>query len=224
MAELPILYSYFRSSCSWRVRIALALKQIKYKQIPVHLLNNGGEQHSDEYKTYNPMEQVPTLIMNGLTLTQSLPIIEYIDELHPETNPLLPGDPVDRFRVRQIAEVINSGIQPVQNLSVLQAVGPERKMQWGHDAIHKGFVAIEALLTTHRTDTDKYCVGTKVTLADICLVPQVYNASRFKVDMSQFPTIHKINSALEDLEEFKTAHFTCQPDTPEELRPASLNI
>lgn len=216
MSNTPVLYSYFRSSCSWRVRVALALKQIQYKQKGVHLLNNGGEQHSDEYKSVNPMEQVPTLIIDGVSLTQSLPILEYLEETRPDIYPLLPGDPKDRVRVRQIAEIINSGIQPVQNLSILQAVGPERKMQWGHDAIHKGFVAIEDLLKSY--SSGKYCIGDKVTIADICLVPQVYNATRFKVDMKLFPTIARINAALEELPEFQKAHFTNQPDTPEELK------
>eukprot|EP00116_Pleurobrachia_bachei_P007534 sb/3467796/ len=218
MTKSPLLFSYFRSSCSWRVRIALELKQIKYDQKAVHLLNNGGEQHSDEYKSLNGMEQVPTLLIDGLSLTQSIPIIEYLEETRPQPNPLLPGDPALRARVRQISEIINSGIQPVQNLSVLQAVGAERKIKWGHDAINKGLLAVEEIL---KETSGKYCVGDTVTIADLCLIPQVYNATRFKVDMSVMPTITRVVGALEGLPEFRAAHYSRQPDTPDELRDTS---
>jgi len=210
-----VLYSYFRSSCSWRIRVALNLKEIEFETRAVHLLNNGGEQHGDEYKISNPMEQVPTLIIDGQTLTQSMAILEYLEETRPQLNPLLPADPVLRARVRQISEVINSGIQPVQNLSILQAVGPDRKMEWGHSAIDKGFKAVEALLVA---SAGKYCVGDQITYADLCLVPQVYNATRFKVDLTLYPTIVRVNAELEKVQQFKDAHFTCQPDTPDDLR------
>ncbi|KAF0312918.1 Maleylacetoacetate isomerase [Amphibalanus amphitrite] len=211
-----ILYSYFRSSCSWRVRIALAVKRIDYEYHPVNLLK--GDQLAEDYDKINPMKQVPSLQVNGKTLTQSISILEYLEETHPEP-PLLPKEPIERAKVREICELIGSGIQPVQNLAVLKKVaalaGDEAKKQWGHDAIARGFRALEPLLA----DCAGSCsVGDSVTLADCCLVPQIFNANRFGVDMSQFPTISRVGAHLDTLEPFKAAHPTKQPDCPEELR------
>ncbi|XP_045132524.1 maleylacetoacetate isomerase-like isoform X3 [Portunus trituberculatus] len=166
----PILYSYFRSSCSWRVRIVLAHKKIDYEYQPIHLLKK--EQVSDEYTKVNPMGQVPALIVEDKMLTQSISIMEYLEETYPQ-NPLLPKEPLLRAKVREICEVIGSGIQPLQNLAVLQKIGDE-KMEWGHFYINKGFCALEQLLAGC---AGKYSVGDQVTLADCCLVPQVYNAN-----------------------------------------------
>ncbi|XP_050718777.1 maleylacetoacetate isomerase-like isoform X2 [Eriocheir sinensis] len=207
----PILYSYFRSSCSWRVRIVLAHKNIDYEYRPIHLLNK--EQVSDEYTKLNPLGQVPAMIVGDKTLTQSISIMEYLEEAYPQ-NPLLPKEPLLRAKVREICEVIGSGIQPLQNLSVLQKIG-DGKMDWGHFYINKGFTALEQLLAGC---AGKYSVGDQLTLADCCLVPQVYNANRFKVDMSQFPTISRIHEALASLESFKAAHPSTQPDCPEDLK------
>ncbi|KAK8397951.1 hypothetical protein O3P69_003691 [Scylla paramamosain] len=180
----PILYSYFRSSCSWRVRIVLAHKSIDYEYRPIHLLKK-----------------------------EQISIMEYLEETYPQ-NPLLPKEPLLRAKVREICEVIGSGIQPLQNLSVLQKIGDE-KMEWGHYYINKGFFALEQLLAGC---AGKYSVGDQVTLADCCLVPQVYNANRFKVDMSQFPIISRIHEALNSVEAFKAAQPSNQPDCPEDLK------
>ncbi|KAI8485374.1 Glutathione S-transferase zeta-1 [Branchiostoma belcheri] len=212
--DTPLLYSYFRSSCAWRVRIALNLKGIEYEQAPVHLIKDGGQQHSEEYKQKNPMAQVPTLIIDGHKLTQSMAIMEYLEETRPDP-PLLPKDPATRAKVRMIAETVNAGIQPIQNLSVLQKVGDEKKMEWGHYWIDRGFTALETVLSE---TAGKYCVGDQVTMADLCLVPQLYNATRFKVDLSKFPTITRVCGNLAELEAFRAADYCRQPDTPEDLR------
>ncbi|ROT67146.1 hypothetical protein C7M84_014790 [Penaeus vannamei] len=207
----PILYSYFRSSCSWRVRIALAHKGVDYEYRAINLLKQ--EQVSDEYKKLNPIGQVPALIVDENTLTQSISILEYLEEAFPQ-KPLLPKDLFKRAKVREVCEIIGSGIQPLQNLSVLQKIG-ETKMEWGHFYIQKGFVALEQVLAN---SAGKYCVGDEVTIADCCLVPQVYNANRFKVDMAAFPVISRVHDALMSLDAFKAAHPSQQPDCPEDLK------
>ncbi|XP_027225770.2 probable maleylacetoacetate isomerase 2 isoform X2 [Penaeus vannamei] len=211
MSLRPILYSYFRSSCSWRVRIALAHKGVDYEYRAINLLKQ--EQVSDEYKKLNPLGQVPALIVDENTLTQSISILEYLEEAFPQ-KPLLPKDLFKRAKVREVCEIIGSGIQPLQNLSVLQKIG-ETKMEWGHFYIQKGFVALEQVLAN---SAGKYCVGDEVTIADCCLVPQVYNANRFKVDMAAFPVISRVHDALMSLDAFKAAHPSQQPDCPEDLK------
>lgn len=213
-----VLYSYYRSSASWRVRLALAFKNIDYEYRAVHLVKDGGEQHKDEYRTLNPSRQVPTLIIDGTTLTQSMAIVEYLEETK-EGQRILPKDPILRAQARRIAEMINSGIQPLQNLSVLQKLdkytNSDIKQEWGHFWIDRGFKAVEAVLSS---TSGKYCVGDEISIADLCLVPQVYNAKRFKVDMSQFPTINRIHDDLVKMEQFKTADPLHQPDCPEETK------
>ncbi|XP_044927814.1 maleylacetoacetate isomerase isoform X3 [Mustela putorius furo] len=151
----PILYSYFRSSCSWRVRIALALKSIDYETIPVNLIKDQGQQFSEEFQALNPMKQVPTLKIDGITISQSLAIIEFLEETRP-TPRLLPKDPKKRAQVRMISDTIASGIQPLQNLSVLKQVGQENQLAWAQKVIHTGFDALEQIL---RSTAGKYCVG-----------------------------------------------------------------
>ncbi|XP_071972896.1 maleylacetoacetate isomerase isoform X2 [Engystomops pustulosus] len=209
----PLLFTYFRSSCSWRVRIALALKGIQYDQCAINLIQDGGQQRTDEFKHVNPMQQVPALKIDGVTLSQSLAIIEYLEETHPSP-PLLPKDPIKRAQCRMISDHIASGIQPVQNLAVLQRVG-DAKLEWAQHFITKGFQALELLL---QETAGQYCVGDQVTMADLCLVPQVANADRFKVDMTPYPTISRINHALLKLEAFHVSHPSRQPDTPPDLR------
>uniref|UniRef100_A0ABI7ZQU0 maleylacetoacetate isomerase n=1 Tax=Felis catus TaxID=9685 RepID=A0ABI7ZQU0_FELCA len=183
----PILYSYFRSSCSWRVRIALALKSIDYETIPINLIKDGGQQ---------------------------LAIIEYLEETRP-TPRLLPQDPKKRAHVRMISDLIAGGIQPLQNLSVLKQVGQENQLTWAQKAITSGFNALEQIL---QSTAGRYCVGDEVSMADLCLVPQVANAERFKVDLTPYPTISRINKTLLALEAFQVSHPCRQPDTPPELR------
>lgn len=209
----PVLHGYFRSSCSWRVRIAFALKGLEYDQVPVNLVKDGGQQYSSQYKTLNPMQQVPAVEIDGITLSQSLAVIQYIDETRPGQR-LLPADPQKRAQVRMISDLIASGIQPLQNLSVIQKIGAE-KVQWAQHFINRGFQALEPIL---KETAGKYCVGDEVSMADICLVPQVYNAERFKVDIEQYPTIKRLNAALLEMDAFRTSHPSCQPDTPEDLR------
>ncbi|CAD5123286.1 DgyrCDS11645 [Dimorphilus gyrociliatus] len=214
MATKPVLYSYFRSSASWRVRIALSLKKIDYDYKPVHLVKDGGFQNTEEYREINPMRQVPSLVIDGHTLTQSIPIIEYLDETVADGPDLLPKDPVLRAKARALAETINSGIQPIQNLSVLNKIG-ETKVEWAKYWIERGFDNLEKML---EKTAGKYSVGDVVTIADLCLVPQIYNAERFKVPTSNYPNIARIGENLEKLPEFQAAHPSQQPDCPEELR------
>ncbi|XP_073340575.1 maleylacetoacetate isomerase isoform X1 [Pagrus major] len=208
----PVLHGYFRSSCSWRVRIAFALKGVEYDQVPVNLIRDGGQQLTQEYKTLNPMQQVPAVEIDGITLSQSLAVIQYIDETRPGPR-LLPADPKKRAQVRMISDLIASGIQPLQNLYVIQKIGAE-KMQWSQHFIDRGFQALEPIL---KQTAGKYCVGDEISMADICLVPQVYNAERFKVDVGQYPTIKRLNQALLEIEAFKVSHPSRQPDTPADL-------
>ncbi|KAM5273778.1 maleylacetoacetate isomerase isoform 2-T2 [Ctenodactylus gundi] len=213
-AGKPILYSYFRSSCSWRVRIALALKGIDYETVSVNLIKDGGQQFSEEFQTLNPMKQVPALKIDGITIGQSLAIIEYLEETRP-TPHLLPQDPKKRASVRMISELIAGGIQPLQNLSILKQVGQENQLAWAQKAINTGFKALEQILPS---TAGKFCVGDEVSMADLCLVPQVANAERFKVDLTPYPTISRINKTLLSLEAFQISHPCRQPDTPAELR------
>lgn len=209
----PVLHGYFRSSCSWRVRIAFALKGIEFDQVPVNLIKDGGQQLTEHYRTLNPMQQVPAVEIDGITLSQSLAVIQYIDETRPGPR-LLPADPKKRAQVRMISDLISSGIQPLQNLYVIQKVGAE-KVQWAQHFIDRGLQALEAVL---KETSGMYCVGDEISMADICLVPQVYNAERFKVDLEKYPTIKRLNQTLLEIKAFKVSHPSHQPDTPEELR------
>ncbi|KAM6462170.1 maleylacetoacetate isomerase isoform 1-T1 [Liasis olivaceus] len=209
----PVLYTYFRSSCSWRVRIALALKGIAYEQVSINLVKDGGQQMTSDFQAVNPMQQVPAIKINGITLSQSLAIIEYLEDTQPLPR-LLPQDPKKRALVRMISNHVASGIQPLQNLALLQQMG-EKKLDWAQHVISRGFKALEQIL---QETAGRYCVGDEVTMADLCLVPQVYNAERFKVDLTPYPTLSRINKALLELEAFQSSHPSRQPDTPSELR------
>ncbi|RKP08106.1 glutathione S-transferase [Thamnocephalis sphaerospora] len=169
---------------------------------------------SDEYRAVNPNQLMPTLIIDGHTLTQSSAILEYLEEARPQT-PLLPKNPADRAKVRAICAIIGCDIQPVQNLRVLNRVGEEGKNEWGHHWVTIGFTALEKELTK---TAGKYCFGDQITMADIYLAPQVYNATRFGVDVSKFPTIARIDSNLAGVDAFCRGHWSRQPDCPEELR------
>jgi maleylacetoacetate isomerase len=171
----PLLFSYFRSTCSWRVRLALNLKQLPFDIKPIHLLK--GEDYSAEYTAVNPMKSVPALVIDGHTLAESRAIIEYLEETRPEPA-LMPEDAYLRAKVRQLSDIITSDIQPIQNLHVLEKAGGDdqaKRKEWAQYWIRNGFEGFEAVLAT---TAGKYCVGDQITVADLCLVPQVYNARR----------------------------------------------
>ena len=218
MSESLQLYSYWRSSAAYRVRIGLNLKGLPYDIVPVHLVHDGGQQHSDAYRTLNPQELVPTLGHGQRRLTQSLAILEYLDEVWP-TPPLLPATARERQRVRALALLVACDVHPLNNLRVLQyfehewnVPQPERD-QWVKHWIEDGFRAGEALLAEHPSTGD-FCEGEMPTLADCCLVPQVYNARRFGVDLTPYPTIRRIEAACLALPAFDAARPENQPDAP----------
>ena len=209
------LYGYWRSSSSWRVRIALGLKGLAYEHVPVHLLKDGGEQHSEGYRALNPMRTVPLLeVSEGgrvVRLAQSMAIIEYLEERHPSP-PLLPGGPVERARVRMLAELMNSGIQPLHNLSVMQRIKNELHgddKAWSAYWIDRGLTSLRALV---QESAGRYCVGDTVSLADVFLVPQLYAARRFGVDLGSYGLLTRIEAECAGLSAFQAAHAERQPD------------
>ncbi|HET7269009.1 MAG TPA: maleylacetoacetate isomerase [Oleiagrimonas sp.] len=218
MSQELTLYSYWRSSAAYRVRIALNLKGLAYELRPVHLVRDGGEQHAEAYRRLNPQQLVPTLMHGECVLRQSLAIVEYLDETWPEV-PLLPAAPRERARARALAAVVACDIHPIGNLSVLQYLRDECGMpqvereQWSRHWIERGFEALEALLKADAS-RGRFCVGDTPGLADLCLVPQVYNARRWGVDMQAFPMIAAIHDACQMLEAFQQAAPEAQPDAP----------
>ncbi len=208
------LYGFFRSSAAFRVRIALNLKALSYESASIHLRRN--DQAKPEYRNVNPQELVPALEIDGQTLFQSLAIIEYLDETHPEP-PLLPAAPADRARVRALADIVACDIHPINNLRVLRYLtrtcgrNEEDIAGWYNHWIDAGFHALEALLTVDpRTGT--FCHGDRPGLADVALVPQVVNAERYKLNMSPYPTITRIFGSCIRLPAFEAAHPDNQPD------------
>lgn len=203
------LYDYYRSSCSYRVRIALNIKKIAYTAIPVHLVNNGGEQHTPAYKKINPQEIVPTLITDDGIIRQSLAIIDYLDEVYP-TPALLPSSPFAKSIVKSLALIIACEIHPLNNLRVLQTlkhdfqINEQQKLAWYHKWLELGFSAFENNLQELSRAKD-VCFGDSITLADICLIPQVYNAKRFNFPINNYPLISKINDYCLSLPEFSSA-------------------
>ncbi len=210
------LYDYFRSSAAYRVRIGLHLKGLTYESIPVHLVRDGGEQLKPEYRAINPSALVPALQDQGATITQSLAILEYLDEAHP-LMPLMPKDALGRARVRSLALAIACDIHPLNNLRVLRylvkeaGLTEEAKTAWYVHWVREGFAALEAQLAAS-PDTGRFCHGDTPTIADIVLVPQVFNASRFNIDMSAYPTIARIDETCRALPAFEAAHPSKQPD------------
>ena len=210
------LYTYFRSSAAYRVRIALNLKGISYEPRFVHLLRNGGEQHAADYRVLNPQELVPTLVDSKLVLTQSLAIIEYLEETHP-LPPLLPADAAGRARVRALTLCIACDIHPLNNLRVLNYLRDElghdaaARTRWNGHWIAQGFGALEQMLKGDPA-TGAYCHHNSPTLADVCLVPQVANALRYECDISPYPTMRRIFDACMSLEAFQRAAPAQQPD------------
>ncbi|TAH44737.1 MAG: maleylacetoacetate isomerase [Gammaproteobacteria bacterium] len=219
MAETLTLYSYWRSSAAYRVRIALNLKQLSYVTVPVHLLNNGGEQHADEFRELNPQESVPVLLDGARVFRQSMAIIEYLDEAYPGVASLLPSTARERARVRALAQTIACDIHPLNNLRVMQFLERDfsspavERERWSRHWITEGFRALQALLGDN-SSMGLYCEGDSPTLADICLVPQVYNARRIGVDLAAFPDIVRIEQQCLALPAFEAARPENQPDAP----------
>ncbi|ANS85335.1 maleylacetoacetate isomerase [Vibrio scophthalmi] len=208
------LYGYWRSSAAYRVRIALNLKRIPYQYIAVNLLKNGGEQHSPEFHTLNSNELVPVLVHGGLRLNQSLVILDYLDEQFPE--PLLvPLSGEKRYLIRALAHDIAVDIHPLNNLRVQQYLTAQAKLnqqakeKWLKHWIYRGFCSLENKLAD---SAGKYCVGSEVSLVDVCLVPQVYNALRLEMDLGPFPTIERLYHTLNQKEAFAMAQPERQPD------------
>ena len=210
------LYTYWRSSAAYRVRIALNLKGLAFESVPVHLAKD--EQHGAVFKDVNPQALIPVLRHGDRVLTQSLAIMEYLDETFPE-RPLLPAVARDRQRARAIAAMVACDIHPLGNLRVQQYLEQElgatqaQREGWTRHWIGKGFEAIERVLADSPA-TGEFCEGDRPTIADCCLVPQVYNARRFNLDMAVFPTISRIDAACQVLEAFQAARPERQPDAP----------
>ena len=210
------LYGYFRSSAAYRVRIALNLKGLDYETESVHLVKDGGQQFSDAYRALNPTALVPTLVDGEAAIGQSMAILEYLEETHPQPA-LLPADAAGRARVRAIAQTIACDVHPLNNLRVLKylkhdlGISEDAKNQWYKHWISVGLTSIEALLAGNPA-TGKFCHGDQPTLADIVLVPQVFNARRFDCDLSAMPTITRIVDACSSLDAFVRAEPARQPD------------
>ena len=207
------LYSYFRSSAAYRVRIALNLKGLAYETVPVHLVKEGGHNRRPEFRAINPQMRVPALVVpTGDVLIQSLAIIEYLDETHPEP-PLLPKDPIARAQARALAEIVACDIHPLNNIGSLRYLKRELHHEqaaidaWYHHWVLTGFEALEALVRP-----GPYACGGAVTVADLCLVPQVHNARRLNVPLDKFPKIVAIDSACLALPAFDRARPENQPD------------
>lgn len=217
-SETLRLFSYWRSSAAYRVRIGLNLKGLGYEQMPVHLIRDGGEQHGEAYAAANPQKLVPMLQHGERMVRQSLAILEYVDEVWAEPA-LMPATARGRARVRALAQLVACDIHPLNNLRVLQyferewhVPQPERDV-WVRHWIAEGFAALESLLANDPA-TGEFCEGDSPTIADCCLVPQAYNARRFSLDMAPYPTIRRIEAACLELPAFDAARPERQPDAP----------
>jgi maleylacetoacetate isomerase/maleylpyruvate isomerase len=210
------IHTYYRSSASYRVRIALGLKNLRPEQAYVHLSKDGGAQFAASFDALNPQHLVPVLEDAGNVLTQSLAIIEYLDETHPQP-PLLPADAAGRARVRALSQVIASDIHPINNLRVLKYLGeelgvtPEQKNAWYRHWVDLGLRALERQIAAQPA-TGRFCHGDSPTMADCCLVPQLYNARRFGCDLESYPRLLTIDANCAELAAFRDAHPDRQPD------------
>jgi maleylacetoacetate isomerase len=217
MPDKRTLYSYWRSSAAYRVRIALNLKGLDYAITPVHLLRDGGEQHADEYRAMNPQQLVPTLVDGGNVVRESMAIIEYLEEAYPDTPRLLPEDPAGRARVRSLALIAAADTHPLNNLRVLQYLENElgldgaARVAWIRRWQTDCFDAYEARLARER-GTGVFCHGDRPGLADICLVAQVINAQRISFDFSPYPTVTRIFEEAQAFDAFARAMPDRQPD------------
>jgi maleylacetoacetate isomerase len=216
------LYTYWRSSAAYRVRIALHLKSLPFESVPKHLLRDGGEQRKPEYLAVNPQGLVPALADDGFVVPQSLAICEYLEEIHPEPR-LLPGSARDRAIVRGMAMAIACDTHPLNNLPILQylkrefGADDEVVHRWVAHWIDRGFGALERWVASvpdapADVNAHRFCHGHQVTLADVFLVPQMFNARRFKVDVTPYPRLAAISKHLESLPAFVAAHPDVQPD------------
>lgn len=210
------LYTYFRSSAAYRVRIALNLKGLAYHAVPVHLLRDGGEQLQEQYIKMNPSGLVPTFQDDYITLTQSMAILEYLEDEYPQV-PLLPKDAAGRARVRELAQIVACDIHPVNNLRVLRylvndlGLSEEAKMQWYRHWLVGGLEVLEKHIARDPS-AGPLCHGYLPTIADCCLVPQVFNAQRHGIDISAYPHIARVNAACVEMPAFVAAHPSNQPD------------
>jgi len=210
------LYTYFRSSAAYRVRIALNLKGLPYEAVPIHLLRDGGEQHSPAFVKLNPAQLVPVLKDGPLAVTQSLAIMEYLEETYPQP-PLLPAAVAERAKVRALALAVVCDIHPLNNLRVMQylasqlAADEDARGAWSRHWIELGFSALECELRENRTG-GRYCHGDLPTLADCCLVPQVFNALRLRCELEPYPAIRGIYEHCMKLPAFERAAPGAQPD------------
>ncbi len=210
------LYSYYRSSCSYRVRIALNHKELSFDYAPVHLVKDGGAQLTSEYSELNPKKEVPTLVDENITLSQSTAIFLYLDRMYIQ-KPLFPKELPLFEKCLELVEIINSGIQPLQNLSVLKklksdyGISDDQKNEWVRHFIFEGLSAYQAKLPSK----SQFSLGDEVTAADMFLIPQLYNARRFDVDMSTLKHLVKIETACLALDSFKNAAPDQQPDAPQ---------
>ena len=208
------LYSYFRSSAAYRVRIALNIKGLEYETVTKSLLD--GEHRTIDFRTLNPQGLIPVLQTEEVALSQSIAIIEYLEERYP-TPALLPTDPIARAQVRSMALAIACDIHPLNNLRVLNYLRGELKLdvvavnKWYRHWIMDAFTGLETLVRRHSTQA-RYCFGDEVTLADVLLVPQMFNARRYETDLSPFPTLVAISNHLESLPAFTSARPDLQPD------------
>nr|XP_048335787.1 glutathione S-transferase zeta class-like [Ziziphus jujuba var. spinosa] len=213
MSNHPLkLYSYWRSSCSYRVRIALNLKGLDYEYIPINLVK--GEQFSPEFRKLNPIGYVPVLVDGDVVISDSFAILLYLDEKYPQ-RPLLPTDIRKKAINYQAANIVSSSIQPLQNLAILkyieEKVSPDEKLPWVQWHIGKGFESLEMLLKDY---AGKYATGDDIFLADLFLAPQIFSAQRFNVDMNQFPLLSRLDEAYSQLPAFQDAMPEKQPDAP----------
>lgn len=207
------LYTYFRSSAAYRARIALNFKNLPYDALPIHLTKDGGRQFSPEFRAVNPQMRLPALKLDaGDVLLQSLAIIDYLDEVYPEP-PLLPAEPVTRAHVRAVAHIVACDIHPLNNVAPLNYLrrafnaDQEAINAWYAHWVVAGFDAIEALIAP-----GPYAFGARVTLADVCLVPQVYNARRYRIPLDRYPKIAAVDAACAKLAAFDKARPENQPD------------
>ncbi len=221
MTEL-VLYTYWRSSSAYRVRLALAVKGLAYRSVGVNLLE--GAQRAAAHVARSPMAAVPCLEWNGEPLVESSAIIELLEELHPDP-PLLPRDPLGRARVRALAQVINAGTQPLQNMHVLQRLSPDQAVrnEWIVHFIAKGLGAFEAMMASHeaRGVSGRFAYGDAFGMADCFLFPQIYNARRYGVDLAHFPHVVRAGEAIAATDAARVSAPEAQADAPADVRQAN---